>query len=353
MIIVLFILISVAVLLELTDFKYKRQTFIGILVALVILEASKWESGIDFYNCYNHYRTVLVPKPFYQYEILYNSVVYLFAVLKAPYHLFLFFLFSVVYTLYYFTIIKISPNWLTTLLLLFCITIGLMGSNRQILALAIGFFATVYFLPEKKIYFVLLIICAGFFHQSAFFFLPLMLMGSKISYQWWLLLFVFAVFVQIFDFSRISFDYLILNLGPEFAVGRVKYYNGQDQGSFNHLGFTLGVIRRIIPVLLLIKFKDQLINRAQYYLIFNILCFSVFIYILLYHDLGYVISRIGVYYLIFEAVAYAWLIPQMKKSKHQYFYVTLLIFFAAFLLYKNTLSYQELFFPFKTIFGSF
>lgn len=353
MIILLFILLLILFISETTNFKYKKESFIGILIAFVILEASKWESGIDFYNCYNHFQTVLLPNTHSQYEILYNAIVYVFALLKFPYHLYLFFFFTVVYVLYYFAISKFSEYRLTVFLFLFCITIGLMGSNRQIMALAIGIFATAYFLPQKKLYFLLLIITAGFIHQSAFFYLPLVFMGSKINFKWWAFLFLFAAVIQVLDLSKPVFDYMVLPFGPELSAIRVHYYNQIEPEDFNYWGFTFGVIRRLIPVLLLVYFKDKFVNRPQYFLILNILCFSVFIYILLYHDLEYVISRIGVYYLVFEAVAYSWFIPIIKKSKNKYFFISVFILYATFLLYKNTSQYPELFFPFKTIFGSF
>ena len=353
MIILLFLIILGLFVLETTNFKYKKQSFIGILIAFVILEAIKFESGIDYENCYNHFQSILLPNTFPKYEFLYNAIVYLFASLKVPYHLYLFFFFSAIYTLYYFAIIKFSEYRLTVFLFLFCITIGLMGSNRQIMALAIGFFATAYFLPQKKLYYILLIIIAGFIHQSAFFYLPLLLLCYEIKYKWWALFFVLAMVVQVFDLSKVGFDCLVLPFGPEFSATRLKYYNGLEPGSFNYLGFILGIIRRLFPVLLLIRFKDSLLSRPQYFLILNVLCFSVFMYILLYHDLEYVIARIGVYYLVFEAVAYSWLIPKIIKSKYKIFFICALIFYAVFLLYKNTSPYPELFFPFKTIFGSF
>ena len=353
MIILLFLIILVLFVLETTNFKYKKQSFIGILIAFVILEAIKFESGIDYENCYNHFQSILLPNTFPKYEFLYNAIVYFFAFLKFPYHLYLFFFFSAIYTLYYFAIVKFSEYRLTVFLFLFCITIGLMGSNRQIMALAIGFFSTAYFLPQKKLYYILLIIIAGFIHQSAFFYLPLLLLCYEIKYKWWALFLVLAMVVQIFDFSKPVFDYIVLTFGPKFSAERMKYYNQIELNHFSYWGFTLGIIRRFIPILLMIYYKNSLINRKQYYLIFNILCFSVFMYILLYHDLEYVISRIGVYYLIFEAVAYSWFIPEIKKSKYKNLFIGALVLFATFLLYKNTSLYPELFFPFKTIIGSF
>lgn len=356
MIILLFLLISAGFIMEVFNFKgqkYQQFSFIFLLILLVVLEGSKWESGIDFANCYHHFIHILLPQYKSNYEVLYDALVFLFASLKLSYSAFLFIYFTGVYVLYYFAINKLTENRITALLFIFVISIGLMGSNRQVMALALGFFGAAFGLPSRKWLFVAFVCCSTLIHQSAFFLLPLVFMEKAWKIRIWIVLMFFALLLQITGWAGKIFNYLVFSFGPEISIYRAKIYTQMIPLKFNIVGFVLGICRRLLPIILMFLFQNSLNNKKHYYLVLNILCLSLFLYILMYHDLEYIISRIGVYFLIFEAILYSWLVADIRKSKYKWMFVGIYVMFCGFLLWKNTSQFPELFFPFKTIFGTF
>lgn len=353
MIILLFALLALSFLAEAFNFKYKNWCTALMLILLIAAEAIKNHSGIDYTNGYNHYYAAMQGNTQSSYEYLYKLLVNFFSSLKLPYHGFLLIYFSVVYLLYYFALSKFTEYRNTALIFLFCITIGLMGSNRQILALAIGIFASAYFLPRQKIYFALCILVAIFIHQSAFFLLPFMLWNKRVGIKIYVYFLVFAVFMQIFHLSKPLLNFLMLNFAPNITTQKAIIYDAMPSSEFSAVEFSLGVVRRLIPLILMLVFEKELRSNLKFDFVFNVLFLSLFTYILMYQDLEYIASRIGVYYLVFEAVLYSWFVPIIMRQQKKYLWIALYLIFCGFLIYKNTHYFPELFFPFRTLYFTF
>lgn len=353
MIILLFALLAFSFLLEAFNFKFKNWCFAFLLILLITVEAIKNHSGIDFTYGYDHYYAAMQGDTDSSYEYVYKLMVNFFSALKLPYPGFLLIYFSLVYLLYYLALSKFTEYKNTALLFLFCITIGLMGSNRQILALSIGMFASAYFLPRQKIYFALSILLAIFIHQSAFFLLPFILLNKRVDLKIYSYLLVFAFFMQILHFSKPVLNFLIFNFAPNITTKKAIIYDAIPSSEFSVVGFSLGVVRRLLPLILMLVFEKELRSNLKFDFVFNVLFLSLFTYILMYQDLEYIASRIGVYYLVFEAVLYSWFVPIIMRHKKKYLLISLYLFFCGFLIYKNTHYFPELFFPFRTLYFTF
>lgn len=356
MIIILFFLLLLFTILEhQRRYNFHRALFVFSLFSIVLLESIKFDSGIDFWNTYNHYQFFILNDTRDRYEFLYKYVVYFFRnVLNFNYPFFLFFYYSVIYSLYYFSFNKITKYPITALLLVFACTVGLFGSNRQLLAIAIGFFAYIYFLKEKKISYLFFILIATFFHYSAFIYVFLLFLDRRINDKIWIVTLFALLLFNITGINFTIFNFVISNFAPEKIVNIIKGYNiGFAKMQSNYYMFVIGIIRRSFPILLMIRYKNILSNRSLYQLLLNTLFFSLAVYIFFFGKIEYMSSRVSVYFIIFEVVLYVWLIPVMNKMGKKNLYLIFLLLFAGLEFIKYVFSDPTPFIPFKTLFFSF
>lgn len=356
MIIILFFLLLLFTILEhQRRYSFHWALFVFSLFSIVLLESIKFDSGIDFWNTYNHYQFFNLNDTRYRYEFLYKYSVYFFRnVLNFSYPFFLFFYYSVIYSLYYFSFNKITKYPITALLLVFACTVGLFGSNRQLLAIAIGFFAYIYFLKEKKISYLFFILIATFFHYSAFIYVFLVFLDRRINHKIWIVTLFALLLFNITGINFTIFNFVISNFAPEKIVNIIKGYNiGFAKMQSNYYMFIVGIVRRGLPIFLMIRYKNFLKDKSYYQLLLNTLFFSLATYVFFFGKLEYMSSRVSVYFIILEVILYVCLIPIMNKMGRKNLYLIFLLLFAGMEFVRYVFVDPRPFVPFKTLFFSF
>lgn len=332
----------------------KTLVFIFCLIFWWFLESFRWESGTDFYNYYNNfdrlqYKDIWTDR----YEMGYNLVVLFFKYcLKTTFYVFNAFYYGIIFLLYFFSIKKAAQNPVLFLFIFFCFAIGLMGSTRQLMALSIMFFAAIYFLESKKLWFIICILLASFFHRTIIVCFIFVLFTINIKYKYWLYMIAFAFVTQISGLNAFIMKNIILLLPKIYSERFFDYLSLSSVDAINIKIYLMGIFRRALPIVLLFIYKDKLIEvagRMKIRYVINILFFSLFSYIMLSFNFTFLISRISIYFNIFEALFYVWLITIYIKEKKYYYVVGLVAFFLV-LCVKYIMHYPELFLPYKTIF---
>ncbi|MCS3871090.1 hypothetical protein J3D55_004006 [Chryseobacterium ginsenosidimutans] len=332
----------------------KTTIFIICLFFWWFLESFRWESGTDFYNYYNNFDGLRVSHlRTDRFELGYNLLV-LFCrdYLHFTYYIFNSLYYGVIFVLYFFSVKKVTQNPVLFLFIFFCFSVGLMGSTRQLMAVSIMFFATIYFLEKKKIWFILCIILASFFHRTIIICLVFVLLNNNIRYRYWLYIIAFAFITQISGLNTFIMGKAILILPEAFSQRFSSYLSEPVSESINLKIYLFGIFRRLLPIILLFIYKDKLnklVENNMLRYILNILFFSLFAYIILSFSFTFIISRISIYFNIFEAVFYTWLLYIFIQEK-KYMYVVALISFFLLLCVKYIMFYPNLFLPYKTIF---
>lgn len=353
LIIAVFFFFSFFELKSTSNFKSKI-IFIFCILFWWFLESFRWESGTDFYNYYNNFNGLVQNEiSTNRFEIGYNILtIFCRDYLHLSFYCFNSIYYAIIFTLYYFSIRKATNNTILFLFIFLCFSIGLMGSMRQLMALAIMFFAAIYFLDSKKLWFILLILLASMFHRTIIICITFVFFTSKIKYKYWLYLIVFAFFAQISGFNYLLTEKIILLLPKSFSERYFGYLSISMPDSISVKVFVMGICRRILPIILFFLFRDKLTFFSKSINIdstLNILFFSLFAYILLSFDFTFIISRISIYFIIFEALFYSIMISMFMKEK-KYLYVSALVAIFLILAYRGVINYPELFFPYKTIF---
>ncbi|WP_425550350.1 EpsG family protein [Chryseobacterium ginsengisoli] len=349
-----FLLLNLAFVSNKLLFTNRTIIFIIGLVCWWFLESFRWESGTDFYNYYNNFNGLQIDHiRTDRFELGYNLLV-LFCrdYLHFTFYIFNSVYYGIIFLLYFFSVKKVIQEPILFLFIFFCFIVGLMGSTRQLMAISIMFFATIYFLEKKKLWFIVCIVLAAFFHRTIIVCLIFILFTHNIRYKYWLYLIIFAGIAQISGLNSFIIGKTILILPESFSQRFSSYLSMLGNESINLKTYSCGIFRRVLPIVLLFIYKDKLNkfvenNILQY--ILNILFFSLFAYIILSFNFTFIISRISIYFNIFEALFYGWLISMFIKEK-KYIYVFGLVLFFLLLGAKYIMSYPQLFIPYKTIF---
>lgn len=337
--------------------KEVNYLFYFILGALVFLDAVKFGSGTDYFFYANDYHKYLENINYEsRYEPIYTQLSKICSISRVPYHLFLFGFYSIYYFIIGFTIKKYSPYPILSVFLFFCISIGLLGSNRQLMAMAIVFFATCKFVEIKPnykyLYFLLALIIASGFHYSAFLALPIILFNKNITVRNWLIIFVISILLVVFSFN----NYIVFKIDKYLPVVYSnlinKYRKTTDVIVPISYSLFFGIIRRGFLVLLFIIYKEKLQHHHLYRILYNISWFSLIFYVFLF-TMPFLGSRAGNYFLMFECISYVLILQTINSQKLKLFFGIFTLILGVFLFFKNISIYPHLFIPYKTIFGVF
>lgn len=336
------------------SFTKKTIIFIFCLIFWWFLESFRWESGTDFWNYINNFQRMKLKFLWVdRYEMGYNLMLLFFRdYLKTTFIVFTATYYVIIFLLYFFSIRKATQNPILFLFIFFCFIVGLMGSTRQLMAVSIMFFASIYFLEKKKLWFIIFILLASLFHRTIIVCLLFVLFTNHVKYKYWLYMITIAFVTQISGLNSYIISNLILLLPKIFSERFSDYLPLSSSDAINIKTYLFGIFRRVLPIILLFQNKDKLNelvgnNKIQY--IRNILFFSLFAYVMLSFNFTFIISRISIYFNIFEALFYVWLITIYIKEKRHIYIIGLVSFFLV-LCVKYIMNYPELFLPYKTIF---
>ncbi|WP_425549778.1 EpsG family protein [Chryseobacterium ginsenosidimutans] len=332
----------------------KTIIFVFCLLFWWFLESFRWESGTDFSNYYNNFDRMKLEGIWTdRYEWGYNFTVFFFKYyLKSTFYFFNAVYYAVIFLMYFFSIKKATQNPILFVFIFFCFAVGLMGSTRQLMSVSIMFFASIYFLEKRKLWFILSILIASLFHRTVIICLVFVFFTYNIQYKYWFYLIAFAVFAQLSGFNGFIMEKVILLLPKAYTERFFGYLSLSTSNIINLKIYLFGILRRVLPIALLFIYKDKLkilIEESILQYVLNIMLFSLFAYVMLSFNFTFIISRISIYFNIFEALFYVWLISLFMKEK-KYVYTVGLISFFLVLCIKSIMYYPHLFLPYKTIF---
>lgn len=352
----LFIVLLLLCFLAYEKFSPLQKTVVLIFCLFFwwFLESFRWESGTDYWNYINNFQRMKLKFLWTdRYELGYNLMVLFFRdYLKTSFTFFIAVYYVIVFTLYYFSIRKATAKPLLFLFIFFCFAVGLMGSTRQLMALSIMFFGSMYFLEKKKLWFIFCVLLASLFHRTIIICLIFVFFTNHIRYRYWFYMITAAFIILITGLNTWLVGNFITILPESFSERFFSYLAWSMEGSTSIVTYLLGIFRRILPIVLLFIYKDRLIGIAgnvkiQY--VINILFFSLFSYIILSFNFTFIISRISIYFNIFEVLFYVWLVTLFITEKKYMYAVGLAVFFLL-LSIKYIMYYPHLFLPYKTIF---
>lgn len=277
----LFIVFSYLEIRTNIDVNIKRNLYFFMFLFLVFQVGLRWETGTDWDEYMRHfsqstsYGAVLI-NVLLGYEIGYGFFAYTIRAFTDNYSVFL-----VAHALiYYFLILKankvLSPFPFVSLLVFYASTMGILGSNKQLIALAICFYSLQFILMKKPLKFFLLVFIAFLFHTSALLFVVYYFLNRDFKKY----AIVMAVILAFLIGKSSLPNYLFTGFGNflgEAASNKVEMYS-ENKLSETTLSI-IGLIRRLIFFILFLLNYDKIKGKfPTYKLLFNGYSFGLVIY---------------------------------------------------------------------------
>ena len=260
---------------------------------------------------------------------------------------------SVTWWLYYKTIVFFKGTAAVGILFLFSITIGLLGGERQWMAMGVFFYGLTFLVQGKTRYYVLAVVAASLFHVSALITLPLVLMKRRMSYWCWgsVMIIILISPCLIDHFITILMRYREV-AGPVYA-SKIKYYLETNQHyQTNFLNLAGGILRRLLPIAVL-WYNKPMRTWPGWQLLLNISFASLLLYLFCVLNFEFLLGRLTIYYSLSDAIIFSWLASVYNGHAKAKWIMAGLAVWAVTIFIKSIMPYPELFIPYKTFFGTF
>lgn len=355
-----FIVFFICFLFTLTDFSTKSKNIktlliVGYGVLIVFFAGLRWETGTDWENYVFAFYVINNNSNIGNsgYELFYEIFVFLSSIIIKKYTFILFTTASTIYLLTVSSVKKYSPYPLFSFLLLLSYSINSSGFGyRQDLAIAITFFSLYYIINKKVYHFIILVIFATLFHQSAIIFLPAYWVANinwnrkKIVIFFFFLTIIYILSYSISDMASIYSDSAAMKVSAYTELDEEQRTMGKGdpivlliQGLSNRLVL-------FIPALFLFyKNKENYIYKG----ILNLFFFGISLYVI-FSPLGIVFLRFTRYFDIFHTI----LIPLAVYFSKGYTRFFLVLFYLIYCIVKFSfvlINDQNVYVPYKTVFS--
>lgn len=324
------------------------------LLILVLEVGLRWETGTDWNAYLSHFESIEglnSTSPFTTgFEYGYNIFVWGIKLFSRSYTFFLLIHALIYYFLIFKSFIYFSKNMYLTLMLFYALFMGLMGSNRQLLGLAICMVSLIYLFKDKKYKFFILVFVAALFHTSSLIFLVFYFLKNKLKPSIIFLLLLISFYIGQSGLSTIIFSSLGNVIGGVSADKTSAYIEFANSNIVDEKLSMFGIIKRIILLTLFFCFRNKLSEKVPYYnLLFNGYFVGILFYLIFSKSLLVMISRGSVFFNIMEAFLLVNLIILIDKKYRAYYFIVLTLVSFIYLI-QSISSYSDLFLPYKGLF---
>lgn len=338
--------------INLTEYN-KNVLYVITFLCLIFQVGFRWETGTDWVPYYTHFLAAgSFEKIFIDvllgFEIGYGYFVYIIRSFTDSYTIFL-----VIHALLYYLLVfkaneLLSPYPFTSMFIYYTSTMGILGSNRQLLALAICLYSLKFILEKKSKLFFLFVFLAFLFHTSALFFLVYYFLNRDFKKYFVISVLVLAIVIGKSSIPAYFFSNFANFLGGASSDKTEAY--ALNQLSETSLSLT-GLIRRLLFFTLFIVNYDFLVKKWQNYrLIFNGYVFGLCIYFLFKDTFMILVGRGGFYFNVMECFLLASQLLLFKYKKERSYILIILLIYACLIFYQSISEYPMLFLPYKGLF---
>lgn len=331
----------------------KQVLYTIIFLYLIFQVGLRWETGTDWVPYYKHFLAAgsfekIFVDVLLGFEVGYGYFVYLIRSFTDSYTFFL-----IIHALvYYFLVFKanriLSPYPIISMFIFYTSTMGILGSNRQLLALAICLFSLKFILEKKRVLFLLCIFLAFLFHTSALFFIVYYFLNRDFKKQFVIGILLAAILIGKSSIPTYAFSNFANFLGGASSDKAEGYV--LNQLSETSLSLT-GLIRRLLFFVLFISNYDLLVKKwLPYRLIFNGYVFGLCIYFLFKETFIILVGRGSFYFNVMECFLLASQLLLFKYKKDRSLILIILLIYSCLIFYQSISEFPMLFLPYKGLF---
>jgi hypothetical protein len=225
---------------------------------------------------------------------------------------------------------------------------GVTGSNRELIAVAIGLYALRYVYEGRTIYFYLLVALACMFHYSAVILLLFLLFNRKIRPATLLLCLACSIAFGASQLPPLIVSTIGKSLG-EFESYKVAAYLGNTKDSLVDSGLSIyGLAKRLCLLTLFFYNRRYLSEKLRYYnLMLNGYIAGVSIYFLFANSLLVMVSRGDLYFNVLEPLLLASQVHLLTRRSSRLVMASALCVLSFIFFFQSISPYPDLFLPYK------
>lgn len=333
--------------------KIKKNLLLLSYILLVFVTGLRWETGTDWEPYKETFELVNSFQDAAFFTLIEKGYLFLIGFVKLftdNYTIFL----IIHAVIYYFLLLKSIPQLVPypqlAILLFFCSTMGMMGSNRQLLALGLCFLALVYLLENKKWLFFIFVFLASLFHTTALLFLIFFFFNRKFKTP---VLYISVIVAVIIGYSPMPIKIFSLFGGiNELASAKTSIYlESAKEVMQDAQQSILGLIKRVLFLVVFIWMRDKISKKIpSYNLLLNGYVFGVIFYFLFSQSLLVMISRGSFYFNAMEPLLLSSTLLLVRKDFDKLIVLFVMLILSFFIFFQSISSYSDIFIPYKGIF---
>lgn len=344
--VILFFIVSIAEINVTNAFTLKitRRFLLIPMGFIILLVGLRWEMGTDWEAYFTIYKYLDKNSLDISMEKGFVYLNYFFKSMGISYQMFIFiqtFFFFFYLTAFY---KKITAFPALALLWFFTTNLGIIGANRQLIAMGIVCAGLLYYLKNKKWYvYLFFIILALQFHTSSFFAVFYLFFNRKIDTKFLLSGIIISAFLGMIGVFSFITPYIYVF--GELAANKANAYSSEvtDYSS-------LAIIKRLIIVLPCLLYRKKIENLKYFNLILNSYIFGICLYLIFGKTLGIVATRGAFYFNIMEPVIITSYLIIFRNFMSKNIYILIITILSFFMMKNSIKQYPEIFVPYKTQF---
>jgi hypothetical protein len=313
----------------------------------------RWQTGTDWEPYILHFESLNNIKNLYYsltgFELGYSFLILFLKYIWNSYTFSLVVQAVIYYVLIFSAFKKLTPYLFVSLMVFYATTLGVMGSNRQLLALGICLYAIKYIIDKDSIKFFLLVALAFMFHSSAVLFIVFYFLNKDIKP-----FIIYTILAVSFIIGKTNFPFFIFSfIGESLGVMgayKVLVYTGSYQEEVVSLSI-FGLIKRFFFIALFMYNYKILTDKLFYYkIIFNGYFVGLVIYALFSSTILILVNRGSLYFTVMEGLLLACQFVIIKEKHYTVNFLILLFIVSILLMFQSISGYADLFIPYKGVF---
>jgi hypothetical protein len=229
--------------------------------------------------------------------------------------------------------------------------LGMVGANRQLLAIVICFWSLEYVFEKKPFKFFATVGVAILFHTTAFLFFVYYFLNRNFKTTM-----VVLILVVSFIVGKTSLPFLVFSkfggIFGELSASKALSYTEAAKDDLQEAGLGIvGLIKRLLFIALFTYNYSFLTNKLTYYkVLYNGYVFGTVMYFLFSGSLLILVSRGSLYFNIMESLLISCQFLVLYKRLDREYVFFILLFISIVFLYQSIALYPDLFNPYKSLF---
>ncbi len=334
-----------------------RNSIILFLYIIIVLQIGlRWETGTDWLPYLENFDktedlSILLINAFAGIEIGYGFFVLVVKKIVDNYSFFLIIHSIIFYWIIFLFTKKYSPYFFVSLIFFYSTNLGLVGSNRQLIALVLCLISISFVFKKNFMLFFLTVIAAALFHMTAIIFLIYYFLNQNFKRIYILFILLICFLIGKTNLPFIFFSKFGGVFGELTTSKTMAYTDGARTNMDENSLSIFGLLKRLFFIVLFTLNYSFLSKKLYYYkVLYNGYFFGLALYFLFSSSLLILVNRGSLYFNIMESflISCQFIIFYKSKDKTIIYFVLFLV--SIIFIFQSVSAYPDLFDPYKSLF---